>query len=373
MNTIIKILLFLIPVSAYLQKNWCNFSPSAYMWKNIGNAGFSTGQAGTVRIAFNSDSGPFVGYIDGADSGKVTVMQYNGFNWVNVGNIGFSTGKATCLSLVVSPSGEPYVAYSASNYPYKTYIVRFNGTDWVRVGQSDISEGWSTDPCLAFNNAGDLYLAYNDQEWDGASLLRFDGTNWVNVGNRGFSSGNCTYTRLAFDSSGDPYVAYCYYDKGKGNGGMLSMKRFDGTTWVKVGNDSSYFGNTAGLSFTFGPDDVPYVSYVDLNSYEAKVAILSGNNWANVGDTGFYTRWNWSTGTTLAFDSTGVPYLGFIDGINHNKATVKKFNGTKWVNVGDEGFSKGSSNDVDVKFNPVNGKPYIALSNNNDSLTNGKA
>ena len=61
-------------------------------WVNVGNAGFSAGEAGWSSLAFSSSGQPYVAYTDYGNSDKATVMTFDGTNWVNVGNAGFLGG-----------------------------------------------------------------------------------------------------------------------------------------------------------------------------------------------------------------------------------------------------------------------------------------
>ena len=78
--------------------------------------------------------------------------------------------------------------------------------------------------------------------------------------------------------------------------------------------------------------------------------------WKYVGNAGF------SAGsvayTSLAFSSSGQPYVAYQDSRNSNKITVMKFDGTNWVNVGNAGFSAGETDYTSLAFSP-SGKPYV--------------
>ena len=79
---------------------------------NVGNEVSQQDGWNIVSLAFgSSDSQPYVAYTDWWKFGKATVMKFDGTNWVNVGNVGFSAGEADYTSLAFSPSGQPYVAY----------------------------------------------------------------------------------------------------------------------------------------------------------------------------------------------------------------------------------------------------------------------
>src|SRR5690606_30623673 len=86
----------------------------------------------------------------------------------------------------------------------------------------------------------------------------------------------------------------------------------------------------------FSNNDVPHISYRDFgNSEKATVMKFDGTNWVDVGTPGFSTGKAWNT--SLAFSSNNEAYVAFYDNID--KSTVKKFDGTNWVNVGTPNYS----------------------------------
>jgi hypothetical protein len=64
-------------------------------------------------------------------------MKFNGINWVNVGDAGFSAGQADYTSLAFSPSGEPYLAYQDWANSYKATVMMY---DSVFVGINEQKE-----------------------------------------------------------------------------------------------------------------------------------------------------------------------------------------------------------------------------------------
>lgn len=123
---------------------------------------------------------------------------------------------------------------------------------------------------------------------------------WENVGTAGFSSTSIDYISSAFNPETDElYVAYVDSPT------TLSVKRFNGTSWVNVGSGFASYGVSG------GPQD--HIS--------------------------------------LAFNpSTNEPYVAFRDFANSNKATVKRFNGTSWVDVGTPGFSGAGAYYISLAF-----------------------
>jgi hypothetical protein len=100
------------------------------------------------------------------------------------------------------------------------------------------------------------------------------------------------------------------------------------------------------------------VAYEDGgNSIKATVMKFNGRNWVNVGKAGFSEGEAYFT--SLAFDPSGQPYVAYEDGANSFKATVMKFDGSSWVNVGNAGFSANVVSSPCLAVN-MQGEPYVA-------------
>ncbi|MFH1295791.1 MAG: T9SS type A sorting domain-containing protein [Bacteroidota bacterium] len=173
------ILLSLCSIAGSAQQNGYRSSPSDYMWKYVGDAGFSAWAADCISLAFSpSDGKPYIAFQDlGTTVGNATVMKFDGTSWVNVGNAGFTENEAQCTSLAFNPSdGQPYIAYVDYLYAQKVTVMKFDGTDWIIVGSTGFSADvawWTT---LAFSPSDDQpYVAYKD--WGNslkATVMKYD-------------------------------------------------------------------------------------------------------------------------------------------------------------------------------------------------------
>ncbi len=325
---------------------------TATNWKTVGSPGFSAGIAGFTSLAFAPDGVPYLAYEDWGNSGKATVMKYDGSNWVAVGSPGFSAGWVDYTSLAFAPDGVPYLAYQDEGNSNKATVMRFEGSNWVAVGSPGFSAGAAYKPSLAFAPDGAPYLAYEDDgNSNKATVMRYDGSNWVPVGGPGFSAGYAVFTSLAFAPDGAPYVAYRNSDN------KATVMRFDGSNWVAVGSLGFSAGQADYTSLAFAPDGAPYLAYEDWgNSGKATVMKYDGSNWVAVGSPGFSA--GWVDYTSLAFAPDGVPYLAYQDEGNSNKATVMRFEGSNWVAVGNPGFSAEYAVFTSLAFAP-DGIPYV--------------
>jgi len=144
---------------------------------------------------------------------------------------------------------------------------------------------------------------------------------------------------------------------------LLSRNVSAAPVWSTVGLSGFTSGQiqAEGRSL-FVDGDTPYVVFNDnSNGNKATVMKFNGTSWENVGG---------AVSSGQAHDESifvygGVPYVGFIDNSNNNKATVMKFNGTSWENVGggavSSGFASYSSLFID------NGIPYLAYQDSGNS------
>lgn len=342
-----------------------------YVWQNVGNPGFSPNPAGWMSFAFNPvNNQPYVAYGDGVSSGKAIVMRFDGTNWVLVGPPDFSAGTAQFISIAISPSGQPYVAYDDWGYSKRATVMKFDGTNWIYVGSPGFSVQDALQMSLAFSPSGVPYVAYMDGAYNYRAVVRkFDGTSWVNIGSPGFSSNASEWIHIAINPvTQQPYVAYANY------GGTLvlfaNVKKFDGTSWVYVGNPNFSTGSSYYTCITFSPAGEPYVAFHDgYYGMKARVMRFNGTSWTDVGNPGF------SAGLAdfirLAFNPVdGLPYLAFKDILPNNarKASLMKFDGSNWVYVGNGDFSTGVDY-LDFGFSP-SGIPYISYE---DSVYSGRA
>lgn len=349
-----------------------NLQVQAQQWSDVGDPGFTVnpmqGVAETFPYAMNmttSNGVPHVLY--NLVDGQLTVMKYVGGVWTAIASPNTGPNAPSVLPQIASDAlGNIFIAYknnlSVSGFPAIITVKKFNGTSWSTVGTggftSGIAYGLAVDPLT--NNP---LVVTRDPGSGKASVYKFNGTNWAALGATDFTNAS-GLMRIAISSTGTPYVVY---EDGV-NSTKFSVKKFDGTNWVFVG--SALFGETgvlADLTLDIAIDatGAPHVISKNVTSGKATVLKFNGTTWVTVGQAEF------TAGTffhaRLEFSSAGVLHMVFQDGALASRASVMKFNGTSWVAAGNLGFSGGTARFPEIAFG-TSDVPYVIY---RDALQSG--
>jgi hypothetical protein len=221
--------------------------------------------------------------------------------------------------------------------------------------------GWNS----AADGSGTSYLpgkSFTMQGADAALYARWG--SWKAVGSAGLSAGEACGTSLAFGPNGIPYVAYVDVE----NGRLASVMKYDGggaAGWTQVGSACLPTGKLEWrLQLAIDSSGVPYVVYQDWTMKgAASVLKYSGSSWVQVGSAGFSSVR--ADSPFLAIDPKGVPFVAYVDMANGGKASVMKFDGSSWVLVGSMDFSAGGIGDLSLAFDAT-GVPYVAYPDYSD-------
>jgi rhamnogalacturonan endolyase len=169
-----------------------------------------------------------------------------------------------------------------------------------------------------------------------------------------------------------PYVAYT-------EGNIAKVKRLVDGVWVAVGENVTD-GNAAYVQIFKSPNETLYVSYVDqsttgANKLAIKIFNKTTSTWEALGanaanlyvSTGSIlqtngTQLNPSSNHQMAFDANNVPYVIYADfGNNAGAASVKKYNGTTWENIGGATIFADRATGLGLAIDPANGVIYTAF------------
>ncbi|MDH6251435.1 hypothetical protein M2347_001162 [Chryseobacterium sp. H1D6B] len=171
-----------------------------------------------------------------------TVQRYVNGVWEQVGNTGFSNGAAFA-EMVIGSNNKIYTCNVAGgvrvyeNSTNATASDNWNLTGGSIVDASSSGESYTSDIAVDANN--NLYVAYvsNSANSRKINVKKFDGNSWVQLGNAYFSLGGVQHVAVAVTPSGQPYVVASRWE----NDNYLknTVYKLDTTTqtWGTLGGD----------------------------------------------------------------------------------------------------------------------------------------
>ncbi len=319
-------------------------SLEAAEWEVVGEKGFAK-KWSSSSITIDTNNPPYVADIDDSTN-QPSVMKYNSTAWSRLDAV--STNSASDIDMAIDSSDNVYVLFGDYTQAYKTTVKKFykNGSYWETVGNAGFSEGSinsSSTIATAIDGNNIPYAAYRDSSHSNkATVMKFNSAdnNWSVVGTAGFSEGGVYNVDIVLDSNNIPYVAY----QDEENSNEVTVMKFTGT-WGMVGYAG--FSNFASyVELAIDSNDVPYVVYGDAFD-TVSVMKFDALSWVYVGPEDISTN-GMANYASLALDDDDTPYVSFADGSDNYKATVMKFAGANWFNVGTVGFSDGFVVDTDI-------------------------
>ncbi len=251
--------------------------------------------------------------------GPLNVYKLVGSQWVYISEdlVGSTYSDMEFLN------GEPYLAHRLNG---RLAVSRYDGNTWIPVGIPGVGPSIHLLD-LEIDN-GELYVAYLNFGINSLSVKKFDGSNWNFVGNDTIAP-NTRPIFLSFDvDNGTPYVAY---NDRQTNGDKASVKRYDSLTgWTYVGPVSITSGRAYDVQFHI-ISGVPTLIYRDVDNGGTRVMEFKNNIWAPM--------------PSIPLGLPGTSYLNTIVDENNylyvpslsinswgNQFTVHQFDGSTWTN-----------------------------------------
>ncbi len=188
---------------------------------------------------------------------------------------------------------------------------------------------------------------------------------WRVVGAAGFSEGRANFANIAAGPNNVPYVVYV--DAGFFNKAVV--RKLTGAGWTPVGGPVSD-GACSNTNIVIDKLNRPWASYIDsANGNKVTVKQFDGSAWVTMGAAGFIKTIAFSSAVAIALDGNNVPYV-LTDTVAAGKYVMNVFklkNGT-WVKVGTPGI-KSLYGDASIAVDKTTNTPYIV---SDDAATNGQ-
>lgn len=132
-----------------------------------------------------------------------------------------------------------------------------------------------------------------------------------------------------------------------------SSPTFAQQKWRAVGSVGFSGGKIRGTDMAIDGNNVPYVVFSDNGTaYDGKVMKYDGSKWVTIGN------FPQAIDMAITIDANNHPYVVFNDGSVGGKATVMKYNGSTWSVVGWAGLSALNVYHNDITIDK-NNKPLI--------------
>ncbi len=258
---------------------------------------------------------------------------------------------------------------------------------WWTVGGATLNQVISSNsdnPQIALDAKGNPVVAWS--ELGKVLIKRWTGSAWSLVGTGPVNTvalGFFDKTPLALDSSGNPVVAWSESVPGTYDGRVF-VKRWDGSTWQTVGNQAINLDQTKEAkdpTLALDSSGNPFVAWVENTNDPANpvknvfVKRWTGASWVLVG-AGTVNQDATKAAYTpaLTLDSSGNPVLAWseIVGTATQNVFVKRWNGSIWTLIGAGAVNNDPSKGA---FDPslaldAGGNIFVACSENTDPRVN---
>ncbi len=250
---------------------------------------------------------------------------------------------------------------SCSNSPGGGGSSSSNGSSWPYVPVVKYSPSQASCPSISTDGKGGFYIVFIDmRKGNKVTVMCNSGAGWSPIGSPGFSAGQAAWVSLALDPAGTPFVAFEDYSIPSGDGGKVSVMKYNGSGWVLVGNAGFSAGRAVNVTIRMN-GTAPYVAYSDaaLGS-KAAVMTFDGSSWRYAGSAGITP--GAAGDINLAVDGSGNIYLGYTDWKTPNSCSprVQKYDSTSWTDFYNTYILVSGVQYTSMAIDGI-GTPYIAF------------
>lgn len=296
--------------------------------------------------------------------------------WIELGGAnGVSNGNASALSLTAC-AGEPFVAYGdfSGEYGGKATVKDFNSGSWAAVGNPGFTGLAVSETGLGLDSYGILQCAFitNDKH---VNLMSYNYDHWESFygGYTGtsarflqFSLDNNRYPLAAFEDTVGGYV-YGTVKHGKDGWQPFARNGYHVEQFFYEGTEA-----LQGLSMDYNcSNGIMYIAYIDsAGQVHVKKSLpdVYGDMvaWGELNCIyGTYSINDKTSKLSLRLDSTGTPYLAFIDS---GGLRVAKYVDGAWNDLSPAAAGNFTGSSI-VRLFMYNDSPYLCFTDSQNWIT----
>ncbi|NIF07306.1 T9SS type A sorting domain-containing protein [Chryseobacterium sp. Tr-659] len=335
----------------------------AQQWENVGGVqDVSTGGSSFNNLVIDQSGNYYLSYYD-VSVAKGSVQKFDGNSWSYLGgSAGITTGTATYNSLSVNPFGNVIYYTNQLGYPGSGMEVRqFIGTSWSQLPNATDSSVNYQASAVSPDNILFTYGSYGS-----GTVKRYVNGIWEQVGNTGFSGG-AEFAEMAIGTNNTVYTCNV-------SGGVKVYQNSTNASsvqnWTLVGGgsvDASSSGEQYNTDIALDGSNTIYVAYVSNTAAGKKLNVkkFDGTSWVQVGNA------NFSDGkvqhVAIAVTASGAPYVvaSRFENDNFLRNTVYQLNASQnWTTFGGDFVSDGEAKYNDLSIDKAHNYLVLAYSDN---------
>lgn len=325
-------------------------------WSDVSGSGGKNGlvsdrKAGETNIAVSSDENIFAAYQ--YRNKRAQVKKFNGEKWVELSDAvnpkGLISVKKGGNPTLAVKGGEVFAAFTDYANNAKARVKKWNGSAWSDLSDETHSLGLISamkgfEPELCFDKAEkNLYAAFRDEaSGERIKVMKWsENLGWSDVADASnpgglISGGVASETDIkASKNNDDIFVAF----EDIGNGGLIRVKKWDGSAWQYLSDEShpdGFASAIAGYSPSIDTDAAGnlFLVYTGKKAKNTYIQKWNGSLWENIGD-GIAIRGK-TLESTIAIDERGYLYLAYSQKTRSGwRVRAKILHGSAWLDAKD--------------------------------------
>lgn len=295
--------------------------------------------------------------------GENTVDKWNGVSWEPVGTGSNGFAGSSSVGHICADKQHNIYTLGGLNAQQKLSVMKWDGAAWSELGEGIPAYHTINDiHALCVDKDDNVYAAGAFRDTTGTYYVaKWDGTSWSPLGTGSNAlNANSVIRALATDSHGNIYAAGQFT-----RSGYVYVAKWDGATWSPVGNGNNPLNCISSYS------SFVVSLYVDVHDN-----VYAGGQIKNAEGRYYVAKWNGQAWTEMS-DPDGTSYSTYgVEDIAGDKAgniyvsgrgvqqgplnryTVKRWDGTKWVEAGGGSLGLNANQQVEAICTDASGGLY---------------